>query len=215
MRIVRMPAPVCGIAFDIDRTLYTHEAYATSQVDVLVDRLAAERGQERSVTVAEIEEYQQGWGREHDGQRQSLGNVFAALGIPIETSVQWREELIRPADYLAADEKLRDAIEHLCEGRAIVAVTNNPRSVGVGTLVALGVDDLFTDVIGLDTTMRSKPDPEPFRRAAVVLGCSPETVLSVGDRYAVDIAPALLIGMGAIQVDGVADVYDLPEAIDG
>jgi phosphoglycolate phosphatase/putative hydrolase of the HAD superfamily len=68
----------------------------------------------------------------------------------------------------------------------------------------------FSALVGLDDTGRSKPEPEPYRLAAERLGAACETCLSIGDRYDVDLAPALSLGMGALLVDGVEDVYLLP-----
>ena len=34
---------VCGIAFDIDKTLYDNDAYARHQIEILIERLAKER----------------------------------------------------------------------------------------------------------------------------------------------------------------------------
>jgi phosphoglycolate phosphatase/putative hydrolase of the HAD superfamily len=48
-------------------------------------------------------------------------------------------------------------------------------------------------------------------RAAILCGAMPETCVSVGDRYDIDIALPLELGMGGILVDGVEDVYTLPE----
>ena len=85
--------------------------------------------------------------------------------------------------------------------------------IGRKTLETLGVESLFTEILGLDSTMKSKPDPENFLLAAKRMGCAPDRMISVGDRYAVDIEPALSLGMGGILVEGVGDVYTLPELL--
>ena len=214
MQVYTLPNPIRGIVFDIDKTLYDHDAYARHQVDVLIERLAQERASSAHSTRDEVEAWRDEYEREH-GVRQSLGNAFAALGIRMETSVAWREELIRPKRFLDRDPRLRAALAALRERFRIIAVTNNPERVGRATLEALGVDDLFGRVVGLDTTKRSKPDPEPFLYAARVLGYPPEALVSVGDRYDVDIGPALGIGMGGVLVDGVRDVYSLAVTLAG
>ncbi|MFW5684838.1 MAG: HAD family hydrolase, partial [Spirochaetota bacterium] len=202
-----------GVAFDIDKTLYDNDYYARNQIDVLIERLS----QERSETVAEtrraVLRWQEEFAEANDGAPQSLGNTFAALGVPIETSVAWREELIHPEQFLKADEYLEKALSEIGREYRIVAVTNNPVRVGRATLEALGVGYLFPHVVGLDTTLTSKPDPAHFRRAAELLGFDPAEVVSVGDRYEVDIKPALSLGMGGVLVEGVHDVYSLPQAL--
>ena len=214
MRYYSVPCGLQGLVLDIDKTLYTHDGYARSQIDVLVERLSRERGEPLARTARLVGETQRELGRGSRGT-QSLGNTFAALGIPIEESVRWRNELIRPQEYLVPDERLRVTLTELAGRYRLIVVTNNPEAVGRRTLAALGVDDLLPLLIGLDTTGRSKPDPAAFVLAAELLGLLPQTMCSVGDRYDVDIAPALSVGMGGVLVDGVEEVYDLPSVLAG
>ena len=96
---------------------------------------------------------------------------------------------------------------------ALVCVTNNPIGVGCKTLCALGVEGCIETVIGLDTFGKSKPAKEPFEEAARRTGAKIEECLSVGDRYDIDIALPLEMGMGGILVDGVSDVYELEKVL--
>jgi phosphoglycolate phosphatase/putative hydrolase of the HAD superfamily len=61
--------------------------------------------------------------------------------------------------------------------------------------------------------MKSKPASEPYLLAAQAAGTPPAACVSVGDRYDVDLAVPLALGMGAILVVGVEDVYALPDVI--
>lgn len=215
MQIYALPPRIEGLIFDIDKTLYDDPVYADLQISLLIDRLAAEWGKTVAETQQEIDAWRERYAAMHDGKKQSLGNTFAGLGIPIETSVRWREELLRPQDHLKVDPKLAGALRSLARKFGLIAVTNNPRSVGVDSIAALGVDPFITDVVGLDTTWRSKPASEPFAEAARRLGVGTKQVVSVGDRYDVDVAPALSIGMGGILVSSVSEVYQLPQLLVG
>lgn len=197
------------MVFDLDSTLYTNASYARFQNEVLISRLARERGQSVEATGALLEGLRAERKRRGEGDT-SLGNLFLALGIPIETSVAWREELIRPSEWLSADPLLDRALEELSLRCPLCLVTNNPRSVGRASLEALGVARHFSFVVGLDDTGRSKPDPAAFALALARLGLEPASVISVGDREDVDIVPALGLGMGAILVDSVDEVRILP-----
>jgi len=180
---------------------------------VLVERLARERGVSVKIVQDQVRRFRDEYARNHGGAVQSLGNTFVALGVPIQTSVEWREQLIHPEDYLSRDERLRRTLEELATYYALAAVTNNPVKVGVRTLEVLGVSDLVQSVIGLDSTGTSKPNTQPFRHVCAVLDTPPLETISVGDRMDVDIVPAREIGMGAILVDGVEDVYQLPAVL--
>jgi len=213
MRILYLPADARALLFDIDGTLYTNAAYGAFQEEVLVERLARERDESVASLGARLgrmraERASAGLGR------TSLGNLFAELGIDISMSVRWRTELIEPAAWLVPDARLAEALGRLASRYTLAAVTNNPKLVGEKGLIALGVASFFRVVVGLDDTMLSKPAPEPFLRAAGLLGIDAERCVSVGDRRDVDLEPALGLGMGAILVDGVEDVYDLPRALD-
>jgi len=210
MKVFRLPASPRAILFDLDSTLYTHPGYAAFQSDVLVRELARLRGVDEARIRAEIQAVRDRVARE-TGRVTSLGNAMAELGVDIPTSVAWRERLIKPEEWLSRDGRLAEALSALASRLALAVVTNNPRSVGIGTIRALGVESCFRAVVGLDDTMVSKPAREPFERAARLLGVSVTDCVSVGDRYDVDLAVPLELGMGAVLVEGVEDVYRLPE----
>jgi phosphoglycolate phosphatase/putative hydrolase of the HAD superfamily len=209
----RLPERTDAIIFDVDSTLYTCPAYAEAQIQGQIQRLALELGVAPQEMELRVEERRELLATCDGGRKPSLGNVFVSFGIPISESVRWREELIDPADFLTQDTRLRDTLLALRSAAAIGVVTNNPAAVGRRTLAALGVEDLFPVVVGLDTCGVSKPHRAPFLRAAAELGASAEHCLAVGDRFDIDIALPLELGMGGVLVDGVEDVYRLPELL--
>ena len=211
MKIYRLPKTCAAILFDMDCTLYTNSDYARTQIDLPIERLAAVRGKTFDEMNSEIVQFRKDWARDHDGQEISLGNIFKSYGVSVGENAKWREELYSPEQYLAPDKQLRSALERLVSRYILAVVTNNPVSVASRTLSALGVEELFHVIVGLDTCGVSKPHEEPFMRAAILCGAVPETCVSVGDRYDIDIALPLELGMGGILVDGVEDVYKLPD----
>ena len=213
MKIYRVPKKLKTIVFDIDSTLYTNEAYVSHQSEVQLRRFANVRGISEEKTRTMFDDYRSEWSKTHGGKKISESNTLAALGIPIETCVAWRNELIEPADFLSRDEKLFAVLQTLKKSCALVCVTNNPVGVGHKTLGALGVEHCISFVIGLDTFGKSKPAREPFEKAAEETGAEIAECLSVGDRYDIDIVLPLDLGMGGILVDGVSDVYELPNVL--
>jgi phosphoglycolate phosphatase/putative hydrolase of the HAD superfamily len=211
MKAYNLPIKCAAILFDVDSTLYTNPEYARSQIDLPIEKLARMRGISFNQMNDEMNQYRDNWIKAHNGQGISHGNIFKAFGVSISESVKWREELCQPEQYLSKDTRLRSALEQLGSRFTLGVVTNNPVSIANRTLRVLGVDDMFRVLIGLDTCGVSKPHKEPFMRAAVLCGAAPETCVSVGDRYEIDIALPLELSMGGILVDGVEDVYKLPE----
>jgi phosphoglycolate phosphatase/putative hydrolase of the HAD superfamily len=209
MKIYKIPERLSCVVFDIDSTLYTNDEYAHEQVDVQIRHFAKLRGMTNDEARAMVGKFRDDYFREH-GKKISLGNALVSFGIPIEESVRWRESLLEPARFLSRDDRLAATLRELGYRFALVAVTNNPVLPARKTLDALGVAGFFPDLIGLDTTGVSKPHKKPFFAAAERAQCPVGECLSVGDRYDIDIALPLELGMGGILVDGVGDVYELP-----
>lgn len=211
MKVYRLPDQCAAILFDMDSTLYTHPEYAQAQLDLPVKRLADMRGKSFDEMNNEFISYRKKWAEEHDGRQISLATAFDAFGISIRETIRWRKELYRPEQYLKPDKQLRKSLEQLESQFMLAVITNNPVSIAERTLTMLGVEDLFHEIVGLDTCGVSKPHEEPLMRASILCGATPETCVSIGDRYDIDIALPLELGMGGILVDGVEDVYKLPE----
>jgi len=213
MKVFRVPVDCMAILFDMDSTLYTNADYVRSQIDLPLERLAARTGKSTARTTLDVAAYRKDWSEKNRGRDISFANAFTAFGVSIEETVKWREELFRPERFLDRDDRLRSALERLSGRFAMAVVTNNPVSVAERTLDVLGVRDMFRAVVGLDTFGVSKPHREPFLKAAAMCGAAPENCVAVGDRYDIDVALPLELGMGGILVDGVADVYGLPETL--
>ena len=223
MKIYKIPSDLRAFIFDIDSTLYTNAAYAFEQVDCQVRQFAKERGVSADEARRMVSDYRKRFAAEHEGSKVSLGNTLLAFGVPIEQSVQWRRELLEPADFLGRDEQLIDALKILQSKYQLICVTNNPVLPARKTLDAIGVSDFFPEIVGLDTCFKSKPALEPFRTAVERLsksacdrgleGISAENCLAVGDRYDMDIKLPLEMGMGGILVSGVEEVYQIPKSV--
>jgi phosphoglycolate phosphatase/putative hydrolase of the HAD superfamily len=211
MKIYKIPCDLRAFIFDIDSTLYTNQAYAFEQVDCQVRQFAKERGITADEARRMVSDYRKKFAAEHNGSKVSLGNTLLSFGVPIEQSVQWRRELLEPADFLRRDEKLIEELKILQKKYQLICVTNNPVLPARKTLDALGVSEFFPEIVGLDTCFKSKPALEPFQTAVERLGggIKAENCLAVGDRYDMDIALPLKMGMGGILVNGVEEVYQI------
>ena len=215
MKIYKIPDDLRAFIFDIDSTLYTNQAYAFEQVDCQVRQFAKERGITADEARRMVADYRKKFAAEHNGSKVSLGNTLLAFGVPIEQSVQWRRELLEPADFLGRDEQLIETLKILQSKYKLICVTNNPVLPARKTLEAIGVSEFFPDIVGLDTCLKSKPAVEPFQTAVerLVEGIKTENCLAVGDRYDMDIALPLEMGMGGILVSGVEEVYQISKSV--
>lgn len=204
MQIVKMLPSCKALIFDMDGTLYSNREYGKFQEDSQVRRLAQHLGISTEEAASRLE-------ASRKVRKTSMGQHFLSFGISMENIVQWREEEIEPARWLSPDPALESALSSLSQKFQLALLTNNPRLVGYKTLEALGIRHCFNVVVGLDDTGCSKPALEPFHKILDLLGLAPCECVSIGDRRDVDIEPALALGMSAILVDGVEDIYTLPK----
>lgn len=213
MKIYKIPQNLKALIFDIDSTLYTNPAYAFEQVDCQVREFARVRGIGADEARKMVADYRKKFAAEHNGSKVSLGNTLLAFGVPIEQSVEWRKSLLEPKNFLGYDAKLVDEMTILQKSFKMICVTNNPVLPARKTLDAIGVSDFFLEIVGLDTCFKSKPAIEPFMTAVERLGVKVEECLALGDRYDMDIALPLEMGMGGILVSGVEEVYQIHKCV--
>lgn len=209
MKVYKIPNNIRALIFDIDSTLYTNAAYAFEQVDCQVREFAKMRGISADEARKIVADYRKKFAAENYGKKISLGNTLLAFGIPIEQSVEWRKKLLEPADFLNRDQKLIEEMKVLSAKYKLICVTNNPILPARKTLEALGISVFFPEIVGLDTCFKSKPALEPFQTAVKKLDCQPDECLAIGDRYDMDVALPLEMGMGGILVTGVEEIYGI------
>lgn len=209
MKIHKIPQTIQTLIFDIDSTLYTNSAYAYEQVDCQVREFAKLKNLTSDEARKLVFDFRKKFAEENGGKKISLGNLLTNFGIPIEQSVKWRNDLMRPEDFLVRDEKLICELQILSKKYKLICVTNNPVKPARKTLEVIGISDFFEHIVGLDTCYKSKPAREPFEKALELTKTTAENAVAIGDRYDLDVQLPLQMGMGGIEVSGVEDVYDL------
>ena len=209
MKIHKIPQTIQTLIFDIDSTLYTNSAYAYEQVDCQVREFAKLKKLTSDEARKLVFDFRKKFAEENGGKKISLGNLLTNFGIPIEQSVKWRNDLMRPEDFLVRDEKLICELQILSKKYKLICVTNNPVKPARKTLEVIGISDFFEHIVGLDTCYKSKPAREPFEKALELTKTTAENAVAIGDRYDLDIELPLRMGMGGIEVSGVEDVYGL------
>ena len=215
METYNLPKNPKVLIFDIDSTLYTCPEYAHEQIDSQIRHWAKLNGYSADGARNMIADFRRKWAAEHSGQKISLGNLFKFFGVSIETSIEWRKTLFDPADYLHRDEKLISALSELSKKFYLICVTNNPVEPARKTLEVIGISEFFPKIIGLDTCMASKPSKKILdaalseAKSALKENISYSDCISIGDRYDIDLALAIELGMGGILVNGAEEVCEL------
>ncbi len=203
----------CVLAFDLDGTLYDNPNYIRAQEESQVVQLAQFLGLSFSGAAARIRDIRQARAA-RNLPAASLGDIFRKLGVSDNMIVQWRRDNIHPRDWLSEDPRLQSILTILSTHHELALITNNPKSVATESLRALGILACFTNIIALDDTFKSKPHPAPYRAFLDVARRPPEDCIVIGDRYSVDIEPALGLGMQGILIETPSEVYLLPEILE-
>ncbi|RIV39987.1 HAD family hydrolase [Micromonospora radicis] len=122
------------------------------------------------------------------------------LNMPLETVVARREALFQQLLPTAAG--IPGVLHHIddAHGRIPFAVVSgSTREAVTASLDALGILDRFDVLVCAGDYTRPKPDPEPFLRAAELLGVPPRSCLVFEDAD-LGIEAATAAGMAAVRV---------------
>jgi beta-phosphoglucomutase-like phosphatase (HAD superfamily) len=127
-------------------------------------------------------------------------NEQQRLNMPLESVVARRETLYQQLLPTAAG--IPGVLHHIHDayGRIPFAVVSgSTRDAVTASLDALGILDRFDVLVCAGDYARPKPDPEPFLRAAELLGVPPSSCLVFEDAE-LGIAAATAAGMTAVRV---------------
>ncbi|MCW1884659.1 HAD family phosphatase [Luteolibacter flavescens] len=118
---------------------------------------------------------------------------------PEKVAFTKREAFIRKLSHVELIDEVADFAESL-RGKVPMAIaTGGTRMVIEKTLQAVGVSDLFEEVVTADDVTVGKPAPDIFLRAAQLLGVKPEKCLVLEDAPA-GVMAAQLAGMAVISI---------------
>jgi tRNA threonylcarbamoyl adenosine modification protein (Sua5/YciO/YrdC/YwlC family) len=203
--------PVRGIIFDMDGTLYQNSTLEKRYIESAYQALAEKQRVSLRIARQRFQELFQRLTQEQ-GRPPSRLRTLSLLGV---SDIHWAQGRgsVKPETILHRDIRLRRTLQHLHMYFRLGLVTNNHRTNTLATLRALGIEDVFDEILTLSESRRFKPAPELYRMMAQRLHLEPVDCLSVGDRYHADLAPAARVGMHTLLVQRMKDIYRLPGII--
>lgn len=189
-----------AVLWDMDGTLLDSERLW----DIAVEDLCADLGFEMT---SELRESTLG-----NSMTDALAKIFDAAGIPVAERDHPRTErwlLDRVHELFADDLPWRPgavaALELIAAaGIPMALVTNTVRELTEVALNTLGRDRFGATVCG-DEVTRAKPDPEPYVRAATLLGVDPNACRAVEDSPA-GTASAVAAGCHVLTVASASPI---------
>jgi putative hydrolase of the HAD superfamily len=201
---------VQAVLFDLDDTLFPHDAWSDGIWDALAQAAAA-HGVEPAALLRSL---RAATASDVDGieaiERALVCADDAGISVApvLEVLHRFRSPTLEPFPWVP------HALARLRRDVPLALVTDGEPRVQRGKLEALGLGDAFDVVVFSDELGREfrKPHPMPFRLALSRLGVAPEHVVMVGDRPDRDVAGAAAAGIRAIRVRSGAHAYarDLP-----
>lgn len=197
-----------AVIFDLDGTLFDHDARARAGLAAVMDRFeivenpddvftrhAQLTGQfEAAVLAGELDPAQ--------GRTLRFARLLEELGVPDATGHGKAAAKTYSAGYDATAALLPNALEVLGalrdRGLKIVVLTNFLRSVQKPKLRDFGLAPLVDALLCIEDVPEPKPAPGAFHAACRAVDVEPKSAVMVGDSIRVDVSGALDAGLKAI-----------------
>jgi len=196
---------VSSYIFDLDGTLYTTDAMDVANRNAIMHAVA----KHSKVSTAEASmkiDRALGSYKLHQG-RPSLYAAALNIGVPDRLIESYQQRFVEPSQLLRPDPELAKILERLAVGSKLAVLTNTRTSIAKKALIALGIPEkTFVEIWGGELLSQPKPSCEDILKLCAAMGVQPSTAISVGDRWDVDLAPAIKAGM---MVHEVKDRDDL------
>lgn len=201
-----------AIGFDLDNTLFDHREAATRGLELLI----AQKGW----TYLGVESVGKEWHRLEDiyfaqyvagtmtlmehrraRMREFLVSTDAQV-IDHELDNLWNDYLRHYSNSWVAYSDVYGALTDLKgSGYKLAVLTNGQQAQQEAKLAAMGLTDLFEDVLAIGTVDALKPDQGAFAHLCRVLECAPEEILFVGDDLDYDVRASINAGLQGVWLN--------------
>ncbi|WP_457950041.1 HAD family hydrolase [Pseudarthrobacter sp. alpha12b] len=201
-----------AVLFDLDNTLFDHEASAKSGLGGFLRHLQAEPSADLARSWFEIEQlnYDRFLAKDLsflEQRRERLRQFLPLAGmVPPRTDAQL-DELFAAylQNYEQAWTAFPDAAPMLellrASGIPAAVVTNGNHDQQTSKIKRIGLEPLLDGVFSSELMGHTKPEPEAFLVPCMSMGLSPAETLYVGDNYHTDITGARTAGLRAVHLD--------------
>ena len=186
------------IFFDTSDTLYHNPEFEKAQKKQPILQLSEVKG----ITYEEAEILFKKTKEELKDKMVHVPKVAVMMELGI-SRLEMQEYLAKvdAKEYLTSDEELNNMLKRLKEKYKLGIITNILHKFLDDILTALDVDkNLFSYIVSVDNTSKSKPDKEPFLKAIELSGCQASECAYVGDSLTKDLIPVKSVGMKTVWV---------------
>jgi putative hydrolase of the HAD superfamily len=207
--------PIEVLFLDLDGTLYPH---GNGLWDLIAERMEIYMHQVLEIPKEVVPPLRKEYFKKYG---TTLGGLLANYSFDPEDYLSFVHD-VPVSDYIKEDGNLRLMLSDLPQSKWIL--TNSDKKHSKRVLAALGVEDLFTGILGVsDLDFHNKPDPYVYEKALASAGNpSPEACLFADD-IPKNLVPAWEMGFVTVLVGGnekidaamyqIEEINDLPQVM--
>jgi FMN phosphatase YigB (HAD superfamily) len=185
-----------GIIFDLDGTLYD-----ATGIDA-ENRSAALNAISEFFAVSENEANSLLGRAQQTNGVASISRALFVMGVPDSVFLKHQLASLHPEQHIKSDPLLANLVRQAMATYKIALYTNTRRELVPRIIKCIGfLGDEFSVVVAGGDVREPKPSIFELQNVVKQLGIPPSDCFAVGDRWAVDLAPAASIGMTPIHVN--------------
>jgi putative hydrolase of the HAD superfamily len=184
--------PIKALFIDLDGTIYPHE---NGLWEKIAERMEIYMHQVLAIPVHEIPTLRKKYFNKYG---TTLRGLITHYTFDPEDYLSFVHD-VPVTDFIKPDESLRQMLTSLPQAKWIL--TNSDKNHAKRVLSALGVEDLFVDVLGVsDMNFRNKPDPYVFEQALITAGNPAPKDCLFADDIPKNLIPAWEMGFVTVLV---------------
>lgn len=195
------------IIFDLDGTLYDTDAIDNQNVTAALFSLVEFLKISSDEAIDLLNERRQS--ANNSSEKRSISSTLNEIGVPITIVEKNQLKYINPEGAIAGDLELVNLIRQLKLSNKLCILTNTRAIIANRILKCIGFDTNDFDLVATgDKLAQAKPSKEAILWCIDKLNGVVSNSIFLGDRWNVDLKPAMEIGMQTVLVKGRSDVIN-------
>lgn len=195
------------IVYDLEGTLFFSETFGLATTELGAECLASVRGISLDEARALLGDTRNKLSKDK-GFRVSLTTTLVELDIDLNYWSTWQSK-VDLREHTMPDPGIRACIADVSNQYTVFVLTNMTSQLAMRTLEFIGINDYVMELFTSDQESFAKPDIDIYRYLSHKYSLPPEEILSVGDRFHVDLSPAIAFGAYGFEVTNKDDLIAL------
>jgi HAD superfamily hydrolase (TIGR01549 family) len=199
-----------AIIFDMDGTLYPRAIYMTAYFDFTFNALQNLFGLSPADARQKLQTH--GINRNPVKAQGSVSRLITSMGLSIKEWNEYRDQRFDLSSLVNQNRNLSGTISEISKFVKLALVTNNTQLMTSNILRKLSIkESIFSVIVTSDNGFPLKPDTDSFSHIKRLLNVSINEIISIGDRYEVDVEPVLQLGGNGVVISTPEEITDFCE----